>query len=590
MHMEASWENSPKEILHQIFQYLSDHERMLHQLQLTCKNWSQVAQELLYQKICYFEDAQKASLLLRTLASPNKSIAHVVKEIIVEEDHLQIHSNLFTFMRLCPNLKIVKQTINSSANYFPHMLKLHQEGYLQNLEEVDAPSRLNYYQEIRDYNKLMLASIKSITCLKCFEEPSTRGIFPLADCLAEFTHLRKLEITVKDDVSLFEISKFIQGNHLSFLKSIYLSTEYYIVDRHLAASNFPSNNVHALPQVEKVSLELQIFLTEYIQLITLLFPNLKNLSLRIENATDEVLNRTRAAEDKNSKIAFHDFFQYLSQTESFNLDRFAMSPQLTLDSFTSLTKFFHVRSISIEATYTGITEYGVSIYKPKQSNHDGKNKPYCHFNYQMDLNELSEATYQRLFEAIASETKLSALKIDGGGIPDEQKMNNFSTYFDSIITNCQCLIDVELRYLILNSLPNTVISTRAKLNSLFLCFCEIGPNTLLHISQRISYISNFTIFQEEGTSIMDIRKIDMPYTNFKTLKIAHDEIESYIVKISSISGITFLSVALKSGVKCLPNVPNLHLKFEEWSTMMPTVSIHCMSMVEFASPHGSIKL
>lgn len=275
MHMEVPWANLPNEILHQIFQYLNDHKTILHQLQLTCKNWGQTAQELIYKKICYFEDAQKLLLLLQTLASPNKSIAHVVKEIIVEEDHLQIHSNLLTFMRLCPNLKIIKQAISSSANYFSHMLKLHQEGYLQNLEEVDAPSRLNYYQEIRDYNKLMLASIKSIKCLKLFEEPSTRGIFPLADHLAEFIHLRKLEISVEDDISLFEISKFIQSNHLSFLKSINLSTEYYIADRHLAAGNFSNNNIHALPQVEKVSLELQIFPTEYIQLITFLFPNLK---------------------------------------------------------------------------------------------------------------------------------------------------------------------------------------------------------------------------------------------------------------------------------------------------------------------------
>lgn len=70
----------PKEILLKICHLLKFEKAALLEMQLTCKQWSQTTQEYYYTSVT-IHNLSMEKLFLRTLASSNESIIHIIRVV-----------------------------------------------------------------------------------------------------------------------------------------------------------------------------------------------------------------------------------------------------------------------------------------------------------------------------------------------------------------------------------------------------------------------------------------------------------------------------------------------------------------------------
>lgn len=119
----------PTEILQIIFKDITVHDKKdLIQLQLTCKSWSVIARNLLYEAIALDtplydtsistkKTKERERLLLRTLVAPGSSIRLLVKSLsmnVPDETSQSLGScHLSAFIRLYPNLIKVPKCIDN---------------------------------------------------------------------------------------------------------------------------------------------------------------------------------------------------------------------------------------------------------------------------------------------------------------------------------------------------------------------------------------------------------------------------------------------------------------------------------------------
>ncbi|KAL9548702.1 hypothetical protein MBANPS3_005555 [Mucor bainieri] len=209
----------PHEILEQIFLIPSIEKRDLLQLQLTCKQWSPVAQKYLYQEIKIAEDRgplygrRSLAFLIRSLRA-NRQLGKCIKSFdfgSLFPDGMygipirDLSFSITTLAYLCPNLVILKNKSSDSTKYLETLANLHRQGFLQRLEFISIPN-MTSNSNVATYNATILEfkdTIRSVTFVDGGYDirPTYLQLFTSAEhlCLLYFSRVHLYQI--KDCVS-----------------------------------------------------------------------------------------------------------------------------------------------------------------------------------------------------------------------------------------------------------------------------------------------------------------------------------------------------------------------------------------------------
>lgn len=298
-HMDKSWADLPAELLRKIFQSLFP--TSLLQVQLTCIKWDQVACQVFYKDLSLFNKPKKLTRSLPFWASSSRCALHSVRKLRFNQKTIPDAMTLSNLVSLCPFITEIEQHGFSTVNYFPALLKLREEGYLQHLQLVEAPSEDS--SQIQDHNNFMLAIADTATRLTVFDKldlpnGASTNKFPLLGHISKFTCLKELHFFSEKPLNIVEAGSLIQGNH-PYLKRVEFLTLDILHDP-LANTKLACN----ASQVETVRIASEYASTMAVRQIMAMFPGLRKVLLSI-NSWEFHPSETGGASEEDS---FDQFF------------------------------------------------------------------------------------------------------------------------------------------------------------------------------------------------------------------------------------------------------------------------------------------
>ncbi|CAO0798934.1 unnamed protein product [Mucor circinelloides] len=534
---KASFATLPTEIMKQIIQSMEEDKNALLELQLTCQRSSQIARKVFYKTVDIIDGGDRTPLLVRTLQS-NTSIAHLVEEILFNDGSFYHDDiSLTTIIPLCPHLKIVAHGYECTTNYYTELLRLYRDGHLQEIERIGDP-RPNFYGInifSLDYNDLVVEMKKSITSLYATEFTN----YSLIKNLKDFTHVRDIEVQSYSGISLIQVNKLLYGEYPR-LKTIFVSNAVIPTDQQQAALDNLYSNISVMPQVEYLSIDFQVFSMLDLQLIMHMFPNLKKLDLNQVSAY-ALISKAFIADGKYLKAVICKFFSYLSHMDTFYAGRIQLSTDMLFASISNVAKTFRVcTSVSIELSWTHTVELHELTIKSKK-----------HMSVAIEIilgrYQWTETFYNRLFSILAKE--VDPLKVNilcSSGLNQQKRL--LGGYIDSLI-QFRHLNSLSMDSLPIGMLPMEVTKRIMKFNQLSISCCDLHPDFLLQMSQRIVFINKLEMDGNKKVNTItgsdeEFMLLHMPFTTFKAIDIwnyGHGRV-NYIVKICLSSCITVFYV------------------------------------------------
>lgn len=159
----------------------------LIQLQLVCKNWSTVAIKEFYGNIILSDD-QVPSLMKTLIESKNeprlyvKSISLALAFCFLRNRNYN-YDNFLTVLRLCPNINCIRSNQwNISKGLYANILKLHSQGYLQQLQYIpDLEYRFSRFKHNDMYDTVAFAlkSTLNYLIITTPDRVSSRNLLPI---------------------------------------------------------------------------------------------------------------------------------------------------------------------------------------------------------------------------------------------------------------------------------------------------------------------------------------------------------------------------------------------------------------------------
>jgi hypothetical protein len=181
----------------------------LRQCQLTCKNWSEPAQEHLYKSVTLYEHEQFMKLLT-TLCYPGSKSARHLKSITIKYDHVSLEGLFRLLLLRCPNIKTLYTVpMINHRRLFEEIRQACDRGGCRRLERViglDNSSAL--YQ--RMYINTMYYLRNSLRDLSLDEDYMVRSNDPTHSpwqILNEFQGLRTLNVKMNNVETFYRLGK-----------------------------------------------------------------------------------------------------------------------------------------------------------------------------------------------------------------------------------------------------------------------------------------------------------------------------------------------------------------------------------------------
>ncbi|KAL9555528.1 hypothetical protein MBANPS3_002313 [Mucor bainieri] len=594
------YSNLPREILEQVFTHPNISRQDLLQLQLTCKQWSAVAQQTLYKEISLDKrtyDEDKANYrsritamlgqLTRTLLLSDSQIRNSVKTIYVDaffklEDPMV---KFATLAHLCPNVtSLLGEHI--PAEFYTALPKLYLNETLQRLEYISPPTgRYNSdITMISSYHKaiaIFRETLKEITVIDgvCRTVATADSIEP--DYLQHFPRMEHLHLEEFSRFCLPQARDYI-SNHCLAMKSISIRMRNPGESTPLLAENDDQPIMIPQTQVQTLSLDLiSIHLTpNEMAFIMHTFPSLREFNLQF----DPTSGNEGIASIQQDTEAVGLFFSYLSLIPRVDYQQTWFDSSNGLDLLSRLTKSIEIHDLSINGldtleNATDIAAVSIHLHRRIQRKEaysacrDTINKTNCYFLCNQLYENDTAASFRKLLGFFNNYTQLKSLSL--GDLSVGQKITEVSMdYIIDRFISLEELVYISIEFPQEAYNLNTV--TAKHLRYLCLMFCEISEDCFTKLSYQLQHVDQFEfITANNGTSAQDILRIYLPYTAINTLELTIYGWASYSIKAWSDSRCTKLSVAGEDTTS---------------SSSTCQVIIHCKSLNEIRAGSKTFKL
>ncbi|KAL9544855.1 hypothetical protein MBANPS3_007414 [Mucor bainieri] len=503
----------PKEVLHHIFTLLESDEKTLLQLQLTCKEWAQVAKGIFYKSVDVYNNALKANSLKRALQTPGNSAAHCIRHFRYSASALQDGTSLSSIVSYCPNLQSIKQyTFEFRHNYYPELLALRHQGHLQHLEQVDKPPlRPNAEAANADYVRLMLASSESITKLYlCNPSSDESSDFALTEHLATFSHLKEVEIFKWSGITIHQLSAMLNSSP---------SCQKIVVKSLLFPEEDPEANddgnsscagVPVLPQVKAAELQLGLLSVKDILVIKHVLPCLNELHIYAQELNP-------LASEISQLGRFEELLQYVSHIDSFTIGRLEVSAELMIALLVNAQNHLQIDRITVTIDPSEDREgYGFCLSTTDMAENAIKSstkgsKPNCQIELKVPVKQVTADFCQHLFGHIAKKVQPLSVILHGVyGDEDLRENKILGDCVDYMLVHCKSLKELELSHVRLSSYSH--FRQCDKLDE-----CPMDNTYLTDISMMIANVDKMTLSKDEFLVVG--YSIDMPNTVIRTLHL-----------------------------------------------------------------------
>ncbi|KAG2211108.1 hypothetical protein INT46_004707 [Mucor plumbeus] len=349
--MKHSWSCLPQELLQIIFKCPGITTKTILELNLVCKNWGIIAQEILYNSIIL--DKDNIAQFIYTLNDLDSPCANYVKTITITEGvdlNIPYDEDLIL---LCPN--ITELWIEDITDeYYQLLLDQYNEGNLQHYEQGTIPTTARHTNQLHVYNRSMVAMKKNITKLlladtlfQIFDYNYATDDFEyLSEHLHEFSRLKYLKMESHAPKFLFENDALIQKCS-SELSTLLIAAYNKNV---LSKSTRPMLELECLqrrPNVKSLIMFSDVFTTKDMEYIMFKFPELKMLkfqcnrlerAFRWENLTDNGFYSTDV---------LVRFIEHMTHIKAFEVINFSIPPGAIKHALLPLAKCSEIKALRI---------------------------------------------------------------------------------------------------------------------------------------------------------------------------------------------------------------------------------------------------
>lgn len=349
--MEHSWNCLPRELLQIIFKYPDITTKTILELNLVCKNWSSVAQEILYNAITL--DKDNIIQFIYTLNDLDSPCADYVKTITIAEGvDLSIPYDEDLIL-LCPN--ITELWIEEITDeYYQLLLDQYNEGNLQHYEQGTIPSTARHTNQLHDYNHAMVAMKDNITRLlladtlfQIFDYNYTTDDFQyLSEHLHEFPRLKYLKMESHAPKFLFENDALIQKCS-SKLSTLLIAAYNKSV---LTKSTRPILELECLqnrPNVKALVLFSDLFTTKDMEYIMFKFPELKMLRFQCNRLERAFHWENLTDSDLYSTDVLVRFIEHITHIKAFEIINLSIPPGAIEHALLPLAKCSEIKALKI---------------------------------------------------------------------------------------------------------------------------------------------------------------------------------------------------------------------------------------------------
>ncbi|KAF1807622.1 hypothetical protein FB192DRAFT_1356645 [Mucor lusitanicus] len=508
----------PKELLHKIFALLKRDKKTLLQLQLTCKEWAQIAKAIFYKSVNLYTNVQRANSFKRALQLPGNSAAHNIRHLGFHTRAFSDDTNLSSIVSCCPNLRSIKQatgllTDEERCNYYPELLALQQQGHLRCLEEVDKPpSGPNAETANADYIQLMLTLKASITklylCNYSSDQPSA---FALTEHLPAFNRLKEVDIFSKTGITVRQFNAVLDSKHSC--QKIAVNSLLFAQDQHSAEGDSCAG-ICPLPQIKAAKLEVQSFLLKDIQVIKHMLPRLNELEIFIQGQ-----NSVTTVQDQLER--FKQLCEYLSQLDIFNIGNISVSTDLMFELFTNAQNYFLVEKVTV-ALDEDTKHIGFHISTIEDADMKSRrkgSKPQCEVYLNVNAKQVTRSFCQRLVRFVVKTIKPSRIALHGLYVEEDRQENKIlGDCVDYILSHCgSSLKELELYHLCLFSYSNFECVNVLSIDHLIMYRCSMDDDYLTDISLAIAMVKHMLFYR--GHVLPYGHGFDMPNTFIETLRL-----------------------------------------------------------------------
>ncbi|KAL9538269.1 hypothetical protein MBANPS3_011068 [Mucor bainieri] len=530
--MESNcWADLPREIMCKMLrQFTRYNAKTLTQLQLTCKKWQPLAQNIMYETICLPPpESNKASLLLKTLQLPDKDYASMVKNIEFNDYSIPLGRNyLVQLIRLCPNVRSIVEGFSRhpAENYYQLLLRLYNQGYLRELEEVKPPRPFFYgYRDdtIEDYIRLMLA----------LKEPAKQLYVPLKQPVGcsvslipgveQFKRLEEVNFEENNDgISIAQLQEVLRDSH-PLLKKLNVCAPSLVP---IGAGDI----ITPMPQIKEVELHINKCSTRDLQLIQQTFPAINQLHIATRELHHAPFGNVGDDNDteKNEMTAF---FNYISQTEAlFSINIASLRTDFLVPVLRIASTQLPVYSVAVTTTppwsvpnqgsnFT-ITTTGNAFYGQLNCTKEGK--PIFNVEIEVSIDQVSESLCLSLLKSINPR----CIDIDTTAAPrNVYDEGAFGQHLELILSRFKNLKVLRLSnhvYPALKVSADYVIKT-LQLDEVNISNCNVSAVFLRQLSRKINYIKILVIDRptiEEYDLISN--NLSMQYTSVDSIHLKKD--------------------------------------------------------------------
>ncbi|KAL9559687.1 hypothetical protein MBANPS3_000310 [Mucor bainieri] len=558
----GSWEQFPKELQRIAFSKLQYNRNTLLQIQLTCKSWRQVAEELLYANIslCIDDTVAENEKLLTTLELPNNQYRLFVKTLNLFNlfyatpkpgSNINPVVLLLKLLLNCPNLTSIEPHNAVSANdYYDTIYTLRRAGHLQKVGFIGCYPDTSK-KTLEHYNKTIMEFASTIqeVLLEPYPESDTllangstiRDAYPLGKCLKEFLRLKKLRMLSPTGLNLCQLDQLLDSTNANALRDVSITMKE-------TDAKFDKNEIfEALPGGQRFtklgSVDIQnIFsLTDQDMLyIMYKFPSVDSLNIYCNYS----MRSTPRPNQLPSTSVVCKFIAYLLQFSCW-LNNMTLSTEALMQVVTQLSTSSPVTQVEVlpcPGANMNFSTLNLSNNKPRN-------------NEISLLVRLPSSNAELLCGHLLGSfcQSLKSLTLTGPLDYDDPNENNLTALersqnatlndsIDTILNNHKVLNTLTLHLLALMPLSSSTINSSVKrqLETLVITECGLHPQFLSQLSQRIRYINSMHLFDvhwiQDSLDMLGIElgcTINMPFTKFNSIELtmSFSTSEEYLFKI-----------------------------------------------------------
>ncbi|KAF1798250.1 hypothetical protein V8B55DRAFT_1552698 [Mucor lusitanicus] len=594
------YSNLPREVLEQIFTHPDISKRDLLQLQLTCKQWSNVAQKHLYKEISLIDSnlytthqsnppaiRKRLALWMRTLLLLNQSVGKFVKTISVDESFNKAASedsllNIGIFAHLCPNIVEIKGLVYSSE-LLKTLTSLHRQGKLQHLEDFPTPNRgtedadildTNYYTSAMEFkdtlkNMYIREGIRKARSPQCLITPASLQLFPSLKCLI---------LAESSRVNLYQLRDYLSGCP-STLETLIIRMSGSTLPP--STVNGDQSAVHPRKNIRHLQLDLDSFLVSDEMAFTMrMFASLDKFDF-IPPYREDVVSH------QYDMQVVAQFLKYLSLVPLVEYS-IGFGTAQSVASISRLVIPMDIKSLSLHASVpepnTVLRLLSKSSFMKAPLNSIAKTNRFD-IDIRVDANE-AQALLDSVLENLKGRT-MDSLSIDSfvDSFDIPQKLTQQS--IDSLLN-----INVQLVFNLAEFPPHVPLSQTRKLKHLAylrLANCKITESYFTWLSCQFEQIDNFEFsnyYRLERNTDIKIR-IPLLYTTLDKLSLTiTGHVMSFIIRV----WVNCRCITLKANVSRLESY-TLE-EYEETGSLVDgyEVIVYCAGLKEIHCKNAVYKL